>query len=248
MKASFAAAALLGASLMGSAICQTGAPPSRPPISAALTGGLDGAVVFRIASRSIAVIRTDSGAQGSAVAMASRPGQGTAFATNCHVLVGASSFTIATKRARARGFFLGGDLEQDTCMVYGDLEATVPDTFNALDLLPGEKVFAIGAPHGLELSISEGIVAARRGDFLFNPPVLIQTTAAISPGSSGGGLFDSKARLVGITSFRLKDAQNLNFAIAIHEFNKVNTRPKVNSLDELNRASRSVEGVAPPGK
>jgi hypothetical protein len=41
---------------------------------------------------------------------------------------------------------------------------------------------------------------------------VIQNTAAISPGSSGGGLFDVQARLVGITSFLLRDAQNLNFA------------------------------------
>jgi serine protease Do len=244
MKARLIVAALIGANLAGTASCQPGSQPSLPPISAALSGGLDGSVVFRMVSGSIAIIRTDSGAQGSAVALATKPGQGTAFATNCHVLVGATSFTVATRRARSRGLFVGGDFEQDTCMVYADLEATVPSTFNALDLLPGEKVFAIGAPHGLELSISEGIVAGKRGDFLLNPPVLIQTTAAISPGSSGGGLFDSKARLIGITSFLLKDAQNLNFAIAIHEFNKVNTRPKINSLEELNRVSRAAEEAA----
>ena len=134
---------------------------------------------------------------------------------------------------------MGGDPKIDACMVFAAIDAAVPDTFNALDLLPGEKVFAVGAPQGLELSISEGIVSARRGHILFDPPLLIQTTAAMSPGSSGGGLFDARARLVGITSFRLKDAQNLNFAIAIHEYNGVNMNPKVNSLDELTRAVRA---------
>jgi serine protease Do len=46
----------------------------------------------------------------------------------------------------------------------------------------------------------------------------VQTTAQISPGSSGGALVDSKGALVGITTFLLKDAQNLNFAIAAEDF------------------------------
>jgi TonB family protein len=41
---------------------------------------------------------------------------------------------------------------------------------------------------------------------------VIQTTAAISPGSSGGGLFDEEGRLIGITTFTLRESQNLNFA------------------------------------
>lgn len=73
----------------------------------------------------------------------------------------------------------------------------------------GARVYAIGAPRGMELTISEGIVSSLREHAGIR---FIQTTAAISPGSSGGGLFDAQARLVGITSFLLKDAQNLNFA------------------------------------
>ena len=46
----------------------------------------------------------------------------------------------------------------------------------------------------------------------------VQTTAPISPGSSGGALVDSKGALVGITTFLLKDAENINFAIAAEEF------------------------------
>ena len=47
---------------------------------------------------------------------------------------------------------------------------------------------------------------------------VIQTSAPISHGSSGGGLFDSGGNLLGITTFMLKDAQNLNFAIAAEEY------------------------------
>jgi tetratricopeptide (TPR) repeat protein len=74
----------------------------------------------------------------------------------------------------------------------------------------GEKVYAIGAPQGLELTLSEGLISGLRE---YGSARLIQTTAAISPGSSGGGLFDTQARLVGITTFVVKNGQNLNFAL-----------------------------------
>jgi S1-C subfamily serine protease len=78
----------------------------------------------------------------------------------------------------------------------------------------GDRVFAIGAPKGLENTISEGIVSSLRdsGDGYR----VIQTTAAISPGSSGGGLFDSQGRLIAITTFKINGGENLNFAVPIN--------------------------------
>src|SRR5262249_5962675 len=91
-------------------------------------------------------------------------------------------------------------------------------------LVVGERVYAVGAPRGLELTLSDGLVSALRRD---KPgkgakiakgaddddasPALIQTTAPVSPGSSGGGLFDAQGRLVGIITFGA-GGQNLNFA------------------------------------
>jgi S1-C subfamily serine protease len=49
---------------------------------------------------------------------------------------------------------------------------------------------------------------------------MIQTTAPISPGSSGGGLFDAQGSLVGITTMVRRDSQNLNFAIAADSFRR----------------------------
>ena len=46
----------------------------------------------------------------------------------------------------------------------------------------------------------------------------IQITAPVSEGSSGGGVFDDRGNLIGITTFTIKDAQNLNFAIAASQF------------------------------
>lgn len=80
------------------------------------------------------------------------------------------------------------------------------------DLEVGQPVYAIGSPRGLEHTISRGIVSALR-EMKEEAGNLVQTDAAISPGSSGGGLFDAEGRLVGIITFGFKDAQNLNFAL-----------------------------------
>jgi len=76
----------------------------------------------------------------------------------------------------------------------------------------GEKVYAIGNPKGLSNTISEGIVSALRS---VEGEDVIQHTAPISPGSSGGALVDSSGALLGMNSWQVTDAQNLNFAISV---------------------------------
>ena len=75
----------------------------------------------------------------------------------------------------------------------------------------GQKVYAIGSPKGLEASLSEGIISGKRE--IADGICCLQTTAPISPGSSGGPLLDSTGRVVGVTSSGLRGGQNLNFAI-----------------------------------
>lgn len=75
----------------------------------------------------------------------------------------------------------------------------------------GTHVYAIGNPLGLTNSLSEGLVSGVR-----DVPKLcaIQTTAAISPGSSGGPLLTKDGRVVGVTTAYLVTGQNLNFAVS----------------------------------
>ncbi len=75
----------------------------------------------------------------------------------------------------------------------------------------GQNVFAIGNPQGLRRSISEGIVSGIRYD---EGKPLIQHTAPISPGSSGGPLLTASGELVGVNTFQYRESQNLNFAIS----------------------------------
>lgn len=87
----------------------------------------------------------------------------------------------------------------------------------------GQKVITIGAPLGLEASVSDGIISNPRRSVAGID--LIQFTAPISSGSSGGGLFDGDGLLLGLTSRSLAlptelreeaTAQNINFAVPIN--------------------------------
>jgi len=75
----------------------------------------------------------------------------------------------------------------------------------------GEKVYAIGSPQGLEASLSEGIISGRRE--MSTGIWRLQTTAPISPGSSGGPLLNSTGAVVGIVQATRREGQNLNFVI-----------------------------------
>jgi S1-C subfamily serine protease len=72
--------------------------------------------------------------------------------------------------------------------------------------------------------VAEGIVSSKR---LFNHGRVIQTSAPISQGSSGGGLFDARGHLLGITIFYFKGGQNLNFAVAAEEFAQQRDEPGI---------------------
>lgn len=80
------------------------------------------------------------------------------------------------------------------------------------DLVPGDRVTAIGNPLGLQRTVSEGLVSAIRK---FKDIVIIQTTAPISAGSSGGPLFNAFGELIGLTTATIPEGQNLNLAVAI---------------------------------
>lgn len=82
--------------------------------------------------------------------------------------------------------------------------------YNTVEI--GETVFVIGHPEGLEFSISNGLVAQKRNE------ELIQISAPVSPGNSGGPVFDDHGNLIGIVQStfdkeKLPNAENLNFAV-----------------------------------
>jgi serine protease Do len=83
------------------------------------------------------------------------------------------------------------------------------------DLKQGQRVFAIGSPLGLERSVSEGIVSLRNR--IISDRLHIQTTAEISPGNSGGPLFNYKGEVVGVNNMKVvaQGAEGLGFSIPV---------------------------------
>ncbi len=88
------------------------------------------------------------------------------------------------------------------------------ETENSISV--GEEVIAIGSPIGLKNTVSNGVFSGYFQDEI----EVYQHTAPISPGSSGGALFNNKGDLVGITYATLNEGQNINFAIPINEVKK----------------------------
>jgi S1-C subfamily serine protease len=174
--------------------------------------------LFAKLSPTIWVVRAQHGdsptyGMGSAVAIAPR-----LLVTACHVVAAATGVTIARdsgKRVvKIDTVTPDPDHSRDLCLLTTD-EAlpAVPAVIAPIDSVKvGEKVYAIGSPLGLELSLTDGLVSALRVAQNETLPD-IQTTAAIAPGSSGGGLFDEDGRLVGVTvAIASKETDNLAFA------------------------------------
>ena len=169
--------------------------------------------VFENTWRSVVVISAGE-RQGSGVIV--RPN---VVATNCHVVDGGRIAVYKTGDRRAltdsaySATITKRDTARDFCMLNVNGLWGVPANIRAYDTLKvGEDVYALGAPKGLDLSLSTGVISQLRQD---GNERFVQTDAAISPGSSGGGLFDSDGNLVGITTEKLVDeeVEGIGFAI-----------------------------------
>lgn len=166
--------------------------------------------IFQEVSRSIVTIQTFDRddkvvSLGSGVVTAADT-----VVTNCHVLDGAAVYTVYSGKTVLKGELRAADAERDLCeLQVANLRAPKIALYTGR-LRVGQRVYAVGAPEGLELTISEGLVSSIRE---MEGAHYIQTSAPISSGSSGGGLFDTEGRLVGLTAFIITEGQNLNFAL-----------------------------------
>ncbi len=142
--------------------------------------------------------------------------------TNCHVIERAVSVRVKSGAAEFTATSGTSDTYLDLCILQVDgLPASEVKRGSAKNLQVGQTVYAIGAPQGLDRTLSQGLISALRET---PEGTVIQTSAAISPGSSGGGLFDVEGRLIGITTFQTKAGQNLNFAVPVDWLDNMRTR------------------------
>jgi serine protease Do len=145
---------------------------------------------------------------GSSIAVASD-----VVATNCHVALDGDERLIKIHDRFEKGTLIYKNEPDDLCLLRvaeNDLKAVKFRPATSVKI--GEQVFTIGSPKGYENSISEGIISNK---IKYKNTSILQTDAAISPGSSGGGLFDTKSHLIGITFSKNEGAatEGIGFAL-----------------------------------
>lgn len=149
-------------------------------------------------------------------------GEGTGFfiradgtlVTNYHVIEGAIRVEVRTISGEAfdQVFVLATDARRDLAILRIPTKSPAQLQIGGDESLQvGDPVFVMGNPLGLERTFSNGLLSGRR---LLDGVALMQITAPISPGSSGGPVMDEAGRVVGVATLYLDKSQNLNFAVA----------------------------------
>lgn len=169
--------------------------------------------IFQAASGAVTLITVfdDEGHQrglGSGFVVSS---DGTAV-TNYHVIRGASKATAKFSDGLESDVsgVVAYDADHDVAVIK---LATPPKTVLQLgdsdDTKVGESVVAIGSPLGFQNTLSQGIVSGVRNG-------VVQMSAPISPGSSGGPVLDSYGKVVGVSVAFVRGGEDLNFAVPIN--------------------------------
>lgn len=139
--------------------------------------------------------------------------------TNNHVIEGRDGFEITIPdRGTVEASLVGRDPSTDLAVLHAHAHGLVPAAFGpSPQLRPGQLVIAIGNPYGFDSTVSTGVVSAL-GRSLRSPAGrlidnVIQHTAPLNPGNSGGALLDGSGRLVGINTAILAPAQGIGLAV-----------------------------------
>ena len=151
--------------------------------------------------------------------------------TCAHVVDGASTITVTIGDKDYTATLVGEDTTSDIAVIKIDADGLTPATVgNSESLKVGQSVMAVGNPLGeLGGTVTGGMISALnrsvtiQGSSSVNTMSLIQMDASVSPGNSGGGLFNMNGELVGIVNAKSSssDAEGLGFAIPINDAIKV---------------------------
>ena len=151
--------------------------------------------------------------------------------TCAHVVDGASTITVTIGDKDYPATLVGEDTTSDIAVIKIDADGLTPATVGDSDgLKVGQSVMAVGNPLGeLGGTVTGGMISALnrsvtiQGSSSTNTMSLIQMDASVSPGNSGGGLFNMSGELVGIVNAKSSssDAEGLGFAIPINDAIKV---------------------------
>jgi hypothetical protein len=151
------------------------------------------------------------------------------IATNVHVIVGGPKVvvTLADKRELPVVEVIAASPDRDLAIVRVEAKGLPALKLGDSDALrPGDPVVAIGHPLGLEDTVSNGLVSAVRsvGEGPGEMKVL-QISAPIAPGSSGGPIFNEHGEVVGVATAILAGGQNLGFGVPVRYLAQMIAQP-----------------------
>jgi len=189
------------------------------------------AAVAQAALPSVVEIRTEAVANNSFYGQYVTEGAGSGvviskdgyIVTNNHVVSGASNITVRLNNGdEHQATLIGTDAQTDVAVIKINAVGLTPAIYgNSENLIIGEITVAIGNPLGeLGGTVTDGIISALDREITVEGEnmVLLQTNAAVSPGNSGGGLFNAKGELIGIVNAKSsgENIEGLGFAIPIN--------------------------------
>jgi len=143
------------------------------------------------------------------------------IATNAHVIEGASSGTAKLVGDTHTLQILGTvAVDRNADLALLKVNSPAPSLVLGPSTSPtiGDNVYVVGNPLGLEGTFSTGIISGIRH---VNADSVLQMTAPISPGSSGGPVMDISGAVIGISVATFKDGQNLNIAVPVSYLSKL---------------------------
>ena len=167
--------------------------------------------------------------------------------TNDHVIAGSNELTVIVYRQATDGLrkdeypkirVVATSPLLDLALI--KIEPEEEETFVTVPLGDsgaidqGEPVFEVGNPFGLERSLSEGIVSLKSR--LLSGQTYVQTTAPISPGNSGGPLFNMEGEVIGVNSLKIvaQGADGLGFSIPVNRVKAFIEDQEAYAFDPLN--------------
>jgi S1-C subfamily serine protease len=215
----FVAAALLASACASAPTSRTIRPGPR---------SLSPAEIARLATPAVVQIRAP-GRIGSGFVV----GADGLIATSLHVVEDADQLSIilADGRAFDEVLVVGFDQAQDVVVLAIDAHGLAVLPLAREPIEAGEQVVAIGHPHGLANTVSDGLVSAVREDE--GGGESLQISAPISPGSSGGPVLNDRGQVVGVTTSTHRVGQNLNFAAPVRHLFRLIRSPQRGPLTSL---------------
>jgi len=186
-------------------------------------------------SQNVVYIETDKGiykGQGSGF-LATTDGK---VVTNYHVIKDASTATV--KLGDGRSYTLSGVINYDADRDIAILQLPISNTQSVTlgdsnKIANGDDIVVIGNPKGLENSVTTGVISSTSR--VIDNQVWVQFSAPVSPGSSGGPIFNSNGEVVGVVTSKIvqEEVEGINFAVPINDVKTLLSYNKPATFSEL---------------